>query len=228
MFSKAEAEKFIRNLWQTYLTEGKVELIDQFYDKDVVCHRGDEIYYFEDVRDRGLAIRNNTKNFNTTIVDFCVIYDLIIVDLKQSWLDRETKQFIEAPTTTIYRIKNEKICEAWFLIGDKLPSYREVNVNFAQATKLFEVNQKEKWEFLSRLALLENAESSGKSELNQVQRECLFYYLHGFSAKETAAKMNLTFRTVQTYIAELKERFDCSNKLALRKNIFAKLAANKV
>jgi DNA-binding CsgD family transcriptional regulator/predicted SnoaL-like aldol condensation-catalyzing enzyme len=224
MFSKDEAEQFIRNLWQTYLTEGKVELIEQFYDKDIICHHGADTYYFEDIRNRGLAIKNNTKNIHTRIIDFCVIYDLIIVKLKQSWLDRKTEQFIETPATNIYRIKNEKICEAWFLISDKLPSYREINTNFSNATKNFEVNQKEKWEFLARLALVEKAAPSGKKELTQVERECLFYYIHGFSAKETAAQMHLTFRTVQTYIAGLKERFGCANKLALRKNIFAQLA----
>ena len=59
-------------------------------------------------------------------------------------------------------------------------------------------------------------------DLNPIERECLYYYFHGFSAKETAAKMNLTFRTIQSYIADLKEHFGCSSKIELRKRLFSK------
>ena len=76
-------------------------------------------------------------------------------------------------------------------------------------------------DFAQRLAVAEKI-SPKNFDLNDIEREYLYCYFHGYSAKETAVQMNISFRTVQAYIALIKQRFSCATKTQLRKRLFSK------
>jgi len=46
-------------------------------------------------------------------------------------------------------------------------------------------------------------------ELSLRQEECLFYLLRGKSAKEIATLLNISCRTVETYLVHIKDKFQC-------------------
>jgi LuxR family quorum-sensing system transcriptional regulator SolR len=47
------------------------------------------------------------------------------------------------------------------------------------------------------------------------QRDCAKLIISGFTAKEIAAQLNLSFRTVEGYIEILKRKYHARNKAAL-------------
>lgn len=48
--------------------------------------------------------------------------------------------------------------------------------------------------------------------LSERQMQCLYYLLRGKSASATAAILNLSKRTIETYIEEIKNKLGCINK----------------
>ncbi len=52
-------------------------------------------------------------------------------------------------------------------------------------------------------------------ELSNRESQCLFFFLRGKSAKLIANYLNISQRTVETYIEHLKSKFDASNKFEL-------------
>lgn len=49
-------------------------------------------------------------------------------------------------------------------------------------------------------------------DLSQRQSECLFFLLRGKSAKSIAKLLNISYRTVESYIEDIKYRLACSSK----------------
>ena|SRR3990167_193833 len=54
-----------------------------------------------------------------------------------------------------------------------------------------------------------------KAFLSKQQKACAFYLLHGFTNKDIALKMNLSRRTIESYIETMKNKFHCRNKTQL-------------
>jgi DNA-binding CsgD family transcriptional regulator len=54
-----------------------------------------------------------------------------------------------------------------------------------------------------------------EEHLSQRQRECLFFLLRGKTAKEIAKVLNISYRTVEFHINEIKTKFNCQKKSEL-------------
>ncbi len=52
-------------------------------------------------------------------------------------------------------------------------------------------------------------------QLTPRQKECLFYILRGKTTKSIAAKLNLSAKTIETHIDNIKTKFKCHSKSAL-------------
>ena len=48
--------------------------------------------------------------------------------------------------------------------------------------------------------------------LTKRQAECAMYLLDGFTAKEIGKFLDISFRTVETYIEQTKLKFNCASK----------------
>ncbi|SRR5579883_2135796 len=55
-------------------------------------------------------------------------------------------------------------------------------------------------------------EISSQYSLSKRERECLEYYLNGKTSKETAAKMGLSYRTIEEYFTNIKKKLGCRFK----------------
>lgn len=219
LMSKKEAEKFVNDLMDTLFVKGKIDYIENFYTKDFFFYYRDESFNLQDIYKRVSAIKANTTNFHFIIEDLFVIYDLIIFRVKQTWKTVGNKGVNETVVFGVYRIHNKKVAEAWFSMDLNTKSYADINRNFIENMRLFEINCRDKQFFLKRLAII--AEFNKNFKFSKTEQECLYYYFHGFSAKETAQKIGLSFRTIQTYISQIKDRLGCKTKLSLRKKLFS-------
>lgn len=52
-------------------------------------------------------------------------------------------------------------------------------------------------------------------KLSKRESECLYYLLKGSSAKQIALKLNLSYRTIETYVSHLKDKFNCRTRIEL-------------
>jgi DNA-binding CsgD family transcriptional regulator len=218
MLTKTFAKNFVNRMADTLFIKGNVNLIHEFYAKDVVLHYRDEIFYIDEICRRFLAIKLITTRFHITIEELFVVDDLILFRSRQTWKNRINKALHESVVFFVCRIRDKKISEMWFTVDEPATSYADVNRNFDGEMLAFQLDFKDKNIFLKRLGIAMQFHDNMK--FSKVEKDCLYYYFHGFSAKDTALKMNLSYRTIQTYISQIKERFNCKTKLALRKKIF--------
>ncbi len=222
MMSQSDAEKFVKKLLEDVFPNGKVELIDDFYTQNVVGHFNDGILGIHDIKDRVKAIKMYTQNCFFQVNQIVVFDQFIAFSCKQNWINKHDLSLYDALVFGIYRLSNNKICELWLIKDLANTSYQTINQNFSEYMKPFELNRKLKQEFLHKLTLLEQVHLNKQEHLTDVERECLYYYFNGFSAKECANCMSLSKRTVETYLAKIKEKFDCRTKHDLRKKLFTK------
>lgn len=62
------------------------------------------------------------------------------------------------------------------------------------------------------LGFLEDLGEEGAKELSKRERECMGLFLMGLGAKETAAKLGLSPRTVEFYFENIKAKLSCQTK----------------
>ncbi len=63
--------------------------------------------------------------------------------------------------------------------------------------------------------LLSMANNSLKIQLSRRERECLALLLKGNSAKQTGRVLNLSPRTIESYLEAIKRKFDCRTKIEI-------------
>jgi DNA-binding CsgD family transcriptional regulator len=51
--------------------------------------------------------------------------------------------------------------------------------------------------------------------LTKREQECLYYYIRGYTCKLVAKKLELSHRTVENYMENVKAKFDCHSKSEL-------------
>lgn len=103
---------------------------------------------------------------------------------------------------TIYQFNvREKICEVW-QAWDLLGLFRQI----ADVLPIISLSEEvEEMQQLKKRAV----------GLSEKERECLKYLLLGKTAKETASYMKLSFRTVEYYFENIKDKFGCFSKREL-------------
>ena len=73
------------------------------------------------------------------------------------------------------------------------------------------------WDMLGLLKQIDISPISILTSLSTREKECLHYLLEGKTAKETAALLYLSPRTIEYYFENLKNKLDCSTKRELFK-----------
>ena len=220
-FTHDEAETFIKALLEDLFPHGKVDKLSDFYWPDVIGHYGDdEQFDFNDIEQRVKAIKKDAKQAHFVVQSIVLIDDLILFSCRQNWINKVDNSFYDNLVFGAYRIKNKKISELWIVLNTPTVTYKEGNQNFSVAMQPFELNKKAKREFLEKLAIFQKNEADKSLKLSKQERECLYYYFHGFSAKETAQELKLSPRTVEVYLADIKDRYACPSKRELRKHFF--------
>jgi DNA-binding CsgD family transcriptional regulator len=217
----AEVTQFVKELLEVVFPKGQVERLRDFYAKDVVGHYGeDELFDFHDIEQRVAAIKKDAKNIQFIVENIVVIDNLILFICRQHWINKKDNKFFEQMVYGVYRIKNKKIIELWIVLNTPTLGYKEINTNFASLMQPFEINKKAKQDFIKQLAAFNKTDKNNQYKLSMREQECLYYYFNGFSSKETAQEMGISPRTVEVYLADIKQRYSCSTKRQLRQYFF--------
>lgn len=209
----------IRRVLEDILPNGKVEEADEVYAADLIGHYQDGLFNLDDVKDRIRAVKDCAKDCSFILQEAMFLSDEIInFSSRQSWRNKLDNSFHSMLVFGTYRVQNLKICEIWMILDTEegAKSYREINKDFSQNMRIFEHHQKSKKNFLDKLIITKD------QKLSSVEKEALYYYFNGFSAKETAIEMRISPRTVETHIAEVKGRLGCRTKHELRRKLFPK------
>lgn len=224
-FNLVEAEIFVKRLFAEIFVNGKIEEIANFYTDDFIGHYGDELVSLTDIKKRVTAIKNETTRCYMNLREIGLIENSLISAMcTQSWINKIDGSFHDTLLFVLYRIRNRKICEAWMFFDSPTLEYTNIKTGCNKHMQLSELNYQTKYNFLSRVDLILNAGMDKNIKLATMEKECLYYYFHGFSAKETALEMSLSVRTVEKYIANIKEKFACQDKQGLRKKLFPRIS----
>ncbi len=162
----------------------KVEDIFQISDYDIPCKLS-ELSEVWRQNDRKVILAKNAIQFFETVI----------------YSDGKLRQFL----TT----KTPKFNEKNIIIGTYAHAL-DVSGLFNQLTKA--LNQAEK---KNNFSLPQRSYIIGQNpdfHLTVRQSECLFFIIRGRTNKEIAKILNLSFRTIECHIEELKDKFNCKTK----------------
>lgn len=223
MYTTVEAREFFDNLYTDIFTNCQYERLMDYYQPDFIGHNYNEDFNLDDVKDRVTVIEKYYKNVKFAIKNLMVSNELVTLSNRISFELISDGSIYEVVQFATFLIKDKKIQEAWLVHENEPGSYRQFTQYGWQPNsdflKPFEVLSKNKEEYIKAIqTALELNER--RAELPRRELECLYYYLMGYSAKETAIEMKMSPRTVESYILHVKDRFGCNNRLELRKILF--------
>lgn len=67
---------------------------------------------------------------------------------------------------------------------------------------------------------MERKENNNNFGLSKQQIECLHHLVKGMTAKQTAKRMGLSYRTVEFYIENIKAKLSCTSRVDLIEKAF--------
>lgn len=152
-----------------------------------------------------------------------ITFDNVIVYRdRQMGINKKTEQRLDLEITGVYRMQGRIIQEAWLLTdasfdykaragesdGIQVAKAGIVQTDFATGLNSFSEN----------ITALLN-EYYPNTTISEREMQCLFYTAGGRTAKEIAKLLDLSPRTVEHYIENLKSKFDCTTKVQLRNKL---------
>lgn len=203
----------VRHVVKEFFGKGNLNFYDNFIAKEVQVHcppSWEEIHSFE------IENSNHTKK-----------------------IDQEYAQAFHFKEMSIAKMiaDQDKICVQWAGEGVHKGNFFSIPATYRSFSlsglTLYRMNNEEKivevWQSWDMLGLLKGLGFSFKSpqvenlntyikmvsSLSTRERECLKQLLHGKTAKETASEFLLSFRTVEYYFENIKNKLGCSNKREL-------------
>ncbi len=218
--TEQEVKAFLDELFENVLPRGDLSRLSEFYTDDVVGHQNNQDFYIEDIKERFKILRSHFAAFTFKVENFVLIKGLIIFVVRQNWLAKPNNEYYESILSVVYRLRDNKICEVWLLADTPLETYQKLNEDFLLGTKLSNLNVKSKKNFISKLMMSEYFRKNPSIRCSEMEKECLYYYLQGFTDKETAKILNLSHRTIETHIANIKTKLNCHSRNELRKKLF--------
>lgn len=220
--TEEEVKAFLDDLFENVFPRGDLSRISEFYTDDVIGHQNNQAFNLEDIKIRFKILQNFFVAFTFKVENFVIINEFIVLVVRQNWLAQQNHEFYEAIVTVVYRMRQNKICEIWALADRPFETYQKQNEDYLLSFQSFNLNEKAKKNFISKLMMSEYFRNNPTVRCSEMEKECLYYYLQGFTAKETAKMLNLSHRTIETHIANVKTKLNCHTKNELRNKLFIK------
>lgn len=189
-------------LFEGPFNEKSIEAYGKLLSEDVILHgpsTGKEEQGIKRLKELDIELAKSYRNIKRTINEIFAVEDKVIVYWTVSGTgchgENEGKDLVLSGHG-IYRIRKDRISEIW-----------------QSWDKIGEVNLESITLFLKDLG--KQGYSQKASLLSSRERECLKILLQGKTAKETAAILSLTYRTIESYFENIKNKLSCSNKKEL-------------
>jgi len=202
----------VRKLFEGPFDEKSIETYDKILSEDVVLHgptTGQEEYGLNRLKEIDKELSKSYRNIKRNINEIFAFSDKIIVYWSiygTSCQGENDGKFMVVSGHGIYRVRKERISEIW-QSWDKINCLEQLNQN---NISLDQVNLKSICKFLKALDV--EAYYKKAALLSCRERECLKLLLQGKTAKETAMILSLTYRTIESYFENIKNKLNCSTK----------------
>jgi DNA-binding CsgD family transcriptional regulator len=217
---KQQAQDFVQDLLDHIVTLADVDSLTNYYHEDVIGHYGDIDFTFSDIENRINYLQTVFKDRAHIIHEVIKADDKIIFRDRQIVTHRKTNALWPYEVTGIYNIRNGKVSELWLMM-DKDVDYQE-SPSHGLENSLPNEDDKAAQQHFRQLVQQEKFMINGELtlvELTEREFDTLFYTMRGLTAKKIAQRLNLSYRTIESYLETLKEKFGCDSKTELRRKI---------
>ncbi|MEC7838412.1 MAG: ester cyclase [Chlamydiota bacterium] len=211
--------EIIRHFLENAFIEGHMERCNELVSANVVVHgpsSNQKTFGLDNIKEIDLGFSKAFKRNHLAIKEIFSSEEKVVVLWEMEAIHTgELKVFTEKPipatnlkvlieAMTIYRLEKGKICEVWQGWDLQGLLLKLKNLRDHQKLDFSELDKKE--DYLQGIYLLSSRE-----------KECINHLLNGDTAKETAKKLHLSFRTVESHIERAKNKLNCIDKRELFK-----------
>lgn len=202
------ATRFIKNLIKTW-ENGSVSSLSDFYQhsfKGTFLNTSVDINDLEQgftyLQSRYTSIENKLVSIQQINKNQFLILSYFFA------LDNVLNQYAELYLTNVITFHDDKVHSIYS------HSTRGINplTLKAESNEDLTINSRHKKQFFMQLTHISQRKST---TLSSRELETLYYYLFGKTAKEIGRLLDLSFRTVETHISNIKNKFGVSTKTAL-------------
>lgn len=191
MATDIQANNYIKSIykkvWQPYSAHEYVK----YYDKKLIARSGDRIFHFEEFYH---LLENNENTLSYMRPEF---HQVVADGDNQlvAWFTTihhyaNGREAYRINTMSNYTIKDNKIVAIDFMWDKSI----EFVMNFAKLPKVPKISS-----LVTR------------KTLSAREAECFFHIIQSCSIKEIALRMNISKRTVETHLSNIKDKLDVSN-----------------
>jgi DNA-binding CsgD family transcriptional regulator len=215
-----QAYSFMNNVLEHLVVNADVDALSQLYHADVVGHYGDVEINFSDIENRCRYLRDVFTDRSHILHEVIVADDKLIGRDRQIMTHRNSGELWVSEVTAAYTVRNNKVAELW-LMTDKNMDYRETPQH-ALVNAIPNHDDIGAKKHFRRLIADEKFLVNGKLqkvELTNREFDVLFYTMRGLTAKEIGQRIDISFRTVESYLETLKDKFACDSKADLRRKV---------
>ncbi|ODN42913.1 LuxR C-terminal-related transcriptional regulator [Piscirickettsia litoralis] len=185
-----------------------------FYHKKFKGHYLDQEFNLTQLTERFDYNRKNYSKINNSLIDLLLLKEGQIFTLSRfSAIDNSKDKPVEMFVTNIINISDHKIIELWSIstlqisISSPAEKIKSEDLTIESATKK---------KFIQSLKVAtDNLDK--KIVLTSREIECLYLYISGLTAKEIAKEFEISYRTVETHLLNIKNKYGISTKSQLKK-----------
>lgn len=200
----------IRKFFEGPLDQKSIAKYDIMLTQDIILHgptSGQEERGLNRLKELDLELANSCHSTKRIINELFAIDDRVIVYWTVYALSRvHENKLLVVSGHSIYRIRENKICEIW-QSWDKITFLDQLSQN---NINLKHDNLQSTLAFLKTLGM--DTYYKKATLLSNRERECLKLLIQGKTAKETALILSLSYRTIEAYFENIKNKLDCSSK----------------
>jgi DNA-binding CsgD family transcriptional regulator len=190
-----EAVQFIQNMYNSVWHPLDVEIFSKFYSSNVKGHSGETHINFNDIQKHINNLKNKYAQLNPDFHRILCAGNQITAWFTQHAIDYNGDEVMALETMVTYEVRDNQIQQFWFMW--------DVN-----ASDFFnESTHPEKFQ--------KQDNQLNKQNLTGRERDTLYYLIRHFNQKEIARALDLSPRTIESYIDSLKSKFNVNSKNGL-------------
>jgi predicted SnoaL-like aldol condensation-catalyzing enzyme len=126
-----QAKIFAKSLFEDVISNGKFELLSEYYSPEMTEHYNDLEYNFDDIKNRLMNVTSVGQKYKLKVESVDASTDFIFCLCRKIFqgdnYDLSMKEF----EFWVCRIKNNKICESWCMVEKVANSGRQISAFFA-------------------------------------------------------------------------------------------------
>jgi len=207
---RLQASHFMHQLINLWEGRDSGEIPTLYHESFEGEHNG-QSFDREELVQRFAYFQERYKNQLYDLKDFHVIEGNKLFSLLHILaVDTEKNQTVELRISHLFQIEAGKIVKLWSLTSDPLSIKSLESAAEDQTIENYTKNR------FPQLLQLVHTYKELRIQLTAKEIDCLYYYISGLSAKETAPMLDMSYRTVEKHLENIKIKYKLRYKSELR------------